>query len=185
MRHGSDDRIPARFHCRALHLALCLGVACAFPLLPAAHAAAPTAAPKATPAIQQRTFDTPEKASEALIRAAERYDVPAMKEILGPDGVDLVTTEDTVQSRNLSESFAAEARTKTVVAVDPLDPNVAILSVGPEDGRCRSRSSGRGASGVSTPRRDARRSSSAASGGTSWTPSRCALDSSRRSRNTP
>ena len=133
MKAGSVDRTPTRIHSRALHLGLCLGVACAFPFPSSSLAAEPAKASKATAAIQQRTFDTAEKASEALILAAERYDVPAMKEILGPDGVDLVTTADAVQSKNLSEAFAAQAREKTAVEVDPLDPNVAILSVGPDD----------------------------------------------------
>ena len=133
MNRGSNERTLRRLPNRAMSLGLCLGVACAFLLLPASYAAEPAAASKAAPAIQQRTFDTPEKATEALILAAERYDVAALKEIFGADGVDLVTAEDTVQSRNQSEAFAAEARAKTVVAVDPLDPHVAILSVGPDD----------------------------------------------------
>ena len=44
----------------------------------------------ALPALAQKKFDTPEQASEALIAAAESFDLPALKEILGPDGVDLV-----------------------------------------------------------------------------------------------
>ena len=131
MKTGSNDRIPRRLLIRVTRLGLCLGVVCALPLPPASQAAEP--AKPAHPAIQQRTFDTPEKASDALILAAERYDTAAMKAILGPEGVDLVTTEDAVQSENLSKAFAAQAREKTAVEVDPLDPNVAILSVGPED----------------------------------------------------
>jgi len=185
MRTGSNDRTPGRVLPRAIRLGLCLGVACAFPFPSASLAAEPAKASKATPAIQQRTFDSAEKASEALILAAERYDVPAMKEILGPDGVDLVTTEDVVQSENLSKAFAAQAREKTAIEVDPLDPNVAILSVGPEDWPLPIPIVREGGKWRFDTAADARRSSSAASDGTNWTPSRCASDSSRRSRNTP
>ena len=83
--------------------------------------------------IQQRTFGSPEAASEALIQAAERFDVAALTEILGPDGVDLVVTEDTVQDKNQSTAFAALARQKTRVTRLPRNSRVATLWVGEED----------------------------------------------------
>jgi hypothetical protein len=99
----------------ALLLALCLGAACSAPADP------------------QRTFDTPEAAAEVLIAAAEQFDVPALKEILGSDGVSLVVTEDEVQDRNSSAAFAAQARERNRVERDPSDPRVAMLFVGPEE----------------------------------------------------
>ncbi len=89
--------------------------------------------PSTAPESQQIAFNTPEAAAEALISAAEQFDVPALKEILGPDGVDLVVSEDPVQDRNHSVAFAAAAREKTAVVKDPEDPTVAILSVGAEE----------------------------------------------------
>jgi len=83
-------------------------------------------------AASQKTFSTPELASEALIDAAERFDVPALTEILGPDGVDLVVTVDLVQSKNQSLVFAEQAREKTAVVRDPVHPKVATLAVGAE-----------------------------------------------------
>jgi hypothetical protein len=80
-----------------------------------------------------RNFATPEEACEALILAAERFDIPALKEILGPDGEDLVVTEDPVQDRNNAAAFAAQARVKTRVERDPRNPKVASLVVGAED----------------------------------------------------
>ncbi len=103
-------------------------------LLPLISCAARTAGtPATTPESQPEAFSTPEAAAEALISAAERFDVPALKEILGPDGVDLVVSEDPVQDRNQSIAFAASAREKTGVAKDPEDPTVAILSVGADE----------------------------------------------------
>ncbi len=80
----------------------------------------------------QRTFDTPEEAGEALIGAAERFDVEALKEILGPEGVDLVVTEDAVQDRNQATAFAAQAREQSEIEMDPEDPGRALFLVGPE-----------------------------------------------------
>lgn len=119
MRVGSNERMPRRPRARVLRRGICLLAACAVPV--------------AAAATEQRTFDTPEKASDAFVAASERFDVEALKQILGADGVDIVITEDTVQSKNLAVRFAALAREKSVIEVDPLDPDVAVLSVGPED----------------------------------------------------
>ncbi|MCJ7753092.1 MAG: DUF2950 domain-containing protein [Thermoanaerobaculales bacterium] len=86
-----------------------------------------------TTAAAQEDFATPEDAAEALIVAAETYDVEALTRILGPEGVDLVVTGDPVQDRNQSLAFAAQARVKTQIDRVPLDPKVAILSVGAGD----------------------------------------------------
>ena len=116
MTFRADGRTLSRLRDHTVLLGLCLVAACAPP-----------------PGGQQKAFNTPEEAAEALILAAEGFDVPALKEILGPDGVDLVVTEDPVQGRNQSAAFAAEARKQTRVARDPQDPKVAVLSVGAEE----------------------------------------------------
>ena len=89
-------------------------------------AAAPAAA-------RQQTFDTPKAAADALIAAAATYDVPALEEILGPDGKGLVVTSDPVQDKNQLETFAAKAREKMDVVLDAKNPSRAILTVGDED----------------------------------------------------
>jgi hypothetical protein len=134
MAFPTDGRSPSRRRDRAARLGLCLGVAFASPLLgQGARAAQPPETPTARPAAKQRAFHTPEEAAEALILAAERFDLPALREILGPDGVDLVVTEDTVQDRNQAAAFAAQARAQTRVVRDPRKPTVAALIVGTED----------------------------------------------------
>ena len=90
-----------------------------------------TASEPATPA--QQTFTSAESAAAALVAAAEKFDVAAFKDILGPDGVDLVLTEDEVQDRNQATAWAALARQKLVIVPDPANPNSATLNVGPED----------------------------------------------------
>jgi hypothetical protein len=112
--------------------------AAAVPMLRLIGAAAPIlalwfGAACSSPAVPQRTFDTPEAAAEVLIAAAGQFDVPALKEILGPDGVALVVTEDEVQDRNYSTAFAAQAREQTRVERDPANAEIATLLVGPEE----------------------------------------------------
>jgi hypothetical protein len=82
--------------------------------------------------VQQTTFETPEAAAEALISAAEKYDIPTIQGILGEDGMDLVVTEDTVLDRNQMAAFAAEARTMTRVVRDS-GQEVATLVIGAEE----------------------------------------------------
>ena len=81
----------------------------------------------------QRTFETPKAASDALIAAAASADVPALMEILGPDGKELVQTSDPVQGRNQLADFAAQAQAKSEVVTDPKNANLATLVVGNED----------------------------------------------------
>jgi hypothetical protein len=103
--------------------------ACCVPL---ALAAAPPAAP-ATPAAPQATFATPEEAAEALIAAAEKFDVPVLTSILGPNGVDLVVTEDAVQDKRQSAAFAALAREKSRIVRDAKKTTRATVVIGNED----------------------------------------------------
>jgi Protein of unknown function (DUF2950) len=123
--------IRRRLRAGAASLGLCLGAGLAM-VLPVSVAAQAATAKPAPPVVKQRAFATPEEAAWALILAAEQYDVPELTEILGPEGVDLVVTEDQVQDRNTMADFAAQARQKTRVARDPAKKQ-AILIIGPED----------------------------------------------------
>lgn len=87
----------------------------------------------AAPAAEQKGFDTPKLAADALIQAAENFDVPALKEILGPGSEDIVSSDDAVQDKNRAIAFAAIARVKSSIEVDPKNANSATLSVGNED----------------------------------------------------
>jgi hypothetical protein len=97
---------------------------------PVAAQTGKTVAP-AAPA--QKGFVTAEEAANALILAAEGFDVAALKEILGPDGADLVSSDDPVRDKTYAQDFSAKAREKKTVTVDPKNPNLAILSVGESD----------------------------------------------------
>ena len=82
---------------------------------------------------QQKQFDTPKQAADALIEVAANFDVAAAKEILGPDSDDIVTSEDPVMDKNRAQAFAAKAKEKSSTQIDKGDPNRAILLVGNDD----------------------------------------------------
>jgi hypothetical protein len=99
----------------------------AAPAAPAAQSAPAASAPKA------KAFDTPQQAADALIAAAEKFDVDALEDIFGPDGNDVVLSGEYAQDRQVAAEFAAKAREKQHVAVDPKTPTRAFLLVGNED----------------------------------------------------
>ena len=78
----------------------------------------------------QKQFDTAKQAAEALIQVATNLDVAAAKEILGPDGEDLVSSEDPVMDKKRAEEFANKAKEKMSIETNKKSPNEAILVVG-------------------------------------------------------
>jgi hypothetical protein len=97
--------------------------------------AAPASKSDAASALQpaQKQFDTPKQAADALIQVAANFDVAAAKEILGPDGEDIVASEDPVQDKNRAAAFAAKAKEKMSVQTDKKNPNEAIVLIGNDD----------------------------------------------------
>ena len=93
----------------------------------------PGAIMAATPATPPAAFPTPEKAAQALIAAAEKFDVAEFTRILGSEGVELVVTEDTVQDKQRSTAFAEKAKARTKVVRDPKNPKSATVIVGMDD----------------------------------------------------
>lgn len=80
-----------------------------------------------------RSFDTPQQAADVLVDAAEKFDVVALAEIFGAGGEDIVFSGEFAQDRQHAANFAAEAREKKSVSVDPKSGNRAFLLVGNED----------------------------------------------------
>jgi len=101
----------------------------------AADAPAPaTNATPATPGVAgPQTFDSAEKAADALIDAAEKFNVTALIRIVGPKGEDLVLTGEYAQDRERAQEFAAQARKKKQVTLDPKTDTRAYLLVGEQD----------------------------------------------------
>src|SRR4029077_14876491 len=87
----------------------------------------------ATPQVKQKEFDTPQQAADSLVQAAESFDVPVLKEILGADSTDLVSSQDPVGDKNRAAAFAAKAKEKNSVATDAKNPSRAVLTIGNDD----------------------------------------------------
>jgi hypothetical protein len=93
------------------------------------------AAKPATAAVPPRgamPFPTAQAAASALIQAASNFDEPAIAAMFGPDGKDLVSTEDPVRDKSYALAFASLAQEGHTVVVNPSHPNRATLQAGRE-----------------------------------------------------
>jgi len=84
-----------------------------------------------TPSV--KTFDTPQQAADVLVDAADQFDVAALTQIFGVDGVDVIFSGEFAQDRQHAADFVSEARQKKTVSVDPKTGTRAFLLVGNED----------------------------------------------------
>src|SRR3954447_22321967 len=94
---------------------LVIAILCALGLLSYA-----TLESKQTPSAEG--FATPNEAAQTLIQATTKEDLQALTEILGPDAEDLISSADPVSDKNRIADFAALAREKELVSIDPDDP---------------------------------------------------------------
>lgn len=100
----------------------------------AQQAATTKEAPKpATSVTAARGFDTPQEAAAALVDAAEKFDETTLLQIFGPSGEDIVFSGEYARDREHATNFAAEAREKMSISVDPKGGNRAFVLVGNED----------------------------------------------------
>jgi Protein of unknown function (DUF2950) len=112
-----------------LGVLLCISVPSVAQESPAKKAPAAAGAPSAS----ITSFDTPQQAADALVEAADKFDVAALGHIFGPGGEGVVFSGEFAQDRKHAVDFAAEAREKKSVSVDPKGGNRAFLLVGSED----------------------------------------------------
>src|ERR1041385_4434293 len=113
---------------------IAFAIASFYLLGPVLHAAAaPNKDATSTAEGKQKQFNTPKEAADALVQVAESFDVAAAKEILGPDGEDIISSEDPVMDKNRATAFANKAKEKTSVEIEKKNPNQAILLVGNDD----------------------------------------------------
>ena len=92
-----------------------------------------TPAAAVAPSASTMTFDTPQQAADALVNAAEKFDVVALSHMFGPGGEGIVFSGEFAQDRKHAADFAAEAHEKESVSVDPKTGNRAFILVGKED----------------------------------------------------
>jgi hypothetical protein len=86
----------------------------------------------AVPPLGARAFATAQAAATALIQAASSFDQPAIEAMFGPDGRELVSTEDPVRDKSYALAFASLAEQGHTVVVSPTNPSRATLQVGRE-----------------------------------------------------
>ena len=104
-----------------------------------AQSAAPAPASKPVPAttaaapVGAKSFNTPQQAADALVEAAEKFDVVALTQIFGPQGDGVVFSGEFALDRKHALDFAAQARQKKSVSVDPKSGTRAFVLVGDED----------------------------------------------------
>jgi hypothetical protein len=100
---------------------------------PPAKSAPKTVARAEAPAASGQLFDTPQQAADALVDAAEKFDIAALSQIFGPDAIDIVLSGEFAQDRKHAADFAAQARTKKSISMEPKTGSRAFLLVGEED----------------------------------------------------
>jgi hypothetical protein len=80
-----------------------------------------------------KAFATADEAANALIDAADKFDIPAIVEIVGSEGKDLVMTAEPQQDKEVAKTFVELAREKKSISVDPKNKNRAVLEIGKDD----------------------------------------------------
>ena len=129
MRSTSATESPLRVVCilpAVIGMCLLTTIATSAP-----HSASSATTAPATGAA--KTFSTPQQAADALVDAADKFDEGALIGLFGRGNSELILTRDYVQDRERAKQFAALARDKKSVSVDPKTHNRAVLSVGKDD----------------------------------------------------
>jgi hypothetical protein len=70
---------------------------------------------------------------EALVAAAEQFNLPELHAIFGPEGKELIESSEPARDREYAVAFATQARAKTRVAVDKTNKNKAHVFLGVDD----------------------------------------------------
>ena len=70
---------------------------------------------------------------EALINAAEKFDLEAIEQLFGPEGKDILVTAEPPHDHDIARTFADLAHEKKSVSVDPRNRNHAVILVGSDD----------------------------------------------------
>src|SRR5437667_145149 len=82
--------------------------------------------------IGPRTFNSPEEARDALVQSASSG-MNAVKDLMGPGSVEILTTGDAVQDKNILTRFQRQTAEKAQLAPDEMNPDRIVLLVGAEE----------------------------------------------------
>jgi DUF2950 family protein len=78
------------------------------------------------------TFQTPEQAVRAVVQAAQDNDTPALLQLFGPMGGDIVESGDPAEDKNDRAEFARLAHEKLQITLDAAQPDRASFLIGNE-----------------------------------------------------
>jgi hypothetical protein len=98
-----------------------------------AQAPATPPAKAATPKLLQKTFESPEAATQALIDAASMNDVPALRLILGSSAKGILTSGDPKQDESERQEFAKIATEKRHLEKSSMNSHVMVLLIGDQE----------------------------------------------------
>jgi hypothetical protein len=96
----------------------------------AANADKSTSQPQAP---EQRTFASAEEAMTAIVAAMRSHDSEQLRQILGPDGDDLISSGDDVADRQSQDRFLAKYDQKHRLIPDEKDDGTVNVTVGSDD----------------------------------------------------
>jgi Protein of unknown function (DUF2950) len=88
---------------------------------------------QAAPKISQKTFESPEAATQALVDAASKNDVASLKSILGSSAKGILTSGDPKQDEAERQEFAKIAAEKHHLEQSSMNSNVMVLLIGDQD----------------------------------------------------
>lgn len=102
---------------------------------PTANSQSPTATPQSPTAtrVPQKTFDSPEAATQALIKAAADDDTAGLRSILGSSARGILTSGSAEQDKSERGEFARIANEKHKLERSSLNAHVMVLLVGDQD----------------------------------------------------
>jgi len=85
------------------------------------------------PAAKQTTFSSPQEAANALINAAQKWDVTALDQMFGPEAKDIIHSGEPARDREIAQQFAERGRENLKISIDPSTKRRAVISVGEKD----------------------------------------------------
>jgi Protein of unknown function (DUF2950) len=124
----AGDNMTTRIFTLAIFAAAASGV---FAQTPQAAPAKPASA--AQPKVAQKSFDSPEAATEALIDAASKNDVATLRAVLGSSAKGILTSGDPKQDEAERQEFAKIAAQKHHLEKSSMNSHVMVLLIGDQE----------------------------------------------------
>ena len=79
-----------------------------------------------------RRFDSPQQAYDALVAAADKFDLMALQQIFGPGHERIYTSGEEPRDRERAAGFVTQARKGNTISLDQSDAKRAVIVVGPD-----------------------------------------------------